>query len=145
MERVTGIGGIFFRANDPQALARWYAQHLGVDEVPTSYDGPAWETEAGVTVFAPFAADSDYFRRPEQQWAVNFRVRDLDAMVAQLRAADIDVMVHEEVYPNGRFAELVDPEGTPIQLWEPDAPSTQAASTQGASTSAPATQAPATE
>ena len=134
MERVTGIGGIFFRANDPQALARWYAEHLGVDEVPTSYDGPAWETEAGVTVFAPFPADSDYFRRPEQQWAVNFRVRDLDAMVAQLRAAEIDVMVHEEVYPNGRFAELVDPEGTPIQLWEPAAPSTQAAPTQAPAT-----------
>ena len=122
MERVTGIGGIFFRAKDPQASARWYAEHLGVDEVPTSYGGQAWETEAGVTVFAPFPADSDYFRRPEQQWAVNFRVRDLDAMVAQLRAADIEVMVHEEVYPNGRFAELVDPEGTPIQLWEPAEP-----------------------
>jgi len=63
MERVTGIGGIFFRAEDPQASARWYAEHLGVDEVPTRYGGQAWETEAGVTVFAPLPADSDYFRR----------------------------------------------------------------------------------
>jgi hypothetical protein len=60
MERVTGIGGIFFRANDPQALARWYAEHLGVDEVPTSYDGPAWETEAGVTDFTQEPTDHFY-------------------------------------------------------------------------------------
>ena len=119
MERVTGIGGLFFRANDPQGLSNWYAEHLGVAAPPTAYDGPVWEQEAGPTVVAPFPSDSDYFRRPEQQWAINFRVRDLDAMVAQLRRADIVVEVHETPYPNGRFAELTDPEGTPIQLWEP--------------------------
>jgi predicted enzyme related to lactoylglutathione lyase len=125
MERVTGIGGVFFRANDPRALSRWYAEHLGVNEVPTSYGGPVWEQEAGPTVFAPFPADSDHVRRLEQQRAVNFRVRDLDAMVEELRGADIEVEVHDTVYPNGRFAELVDPEGTPIQLWEPAVPATE--------------------
>ena len=124
VEQVTGIGGVFFRANDPEALSRWYAEHLGVSVPPTSYDGPVWEPDGGPTVFAPFPSDSEYFRRPDQQWAINFRVRDLDAMVQQLRRADIVVDVHETPYPNGRFAELIDPEGTPIQLWEPAGPGT---------------------
>ena len=124
VERVGGIGGVFFRARDPQALTRWYAEHLGVSPPPASYAERVWEQEAGPTVFAPFPADSDYFRRPEQQWAVNFRVRDLAAMVDQLRRAGIVVDEHETSYPNGRFAELTDPEGTPIQLWEPADPDT---------------------
>jgi glyoxylase I family protein len=81
VERVTGIGGVFFRAGDPQALSLWYAEHLGVSQPPASYDERVWEQQAGPTVFAPFPADSDYFRRSDRQWAVNFRVRDLDAMV----------------------------------------------------------------
>ncbi|HCT76614.1 MAG TPA: glyoxalase [Micromonosporaceae bacterium] len=119
MEQVTGIGGIFFRARDPEALTRWYETHLGVPGPPPSYDQRSWEQQAGPTVFAPFADDSEHFRRPEQQWAINFRVGDLDAMLAQLADAGIDVDVHKQPYPNGRFAELVDPEGNPIQLWEP--------------------------
>lgn len=119
MERVTGIGGVFFRAGDPAGLAQWYEEHLGVTQVPASYDDQPWEQEAGPTAFAPFPADSDQFTRDDQQWSINFRVRDLDAMVAQLRAAGIDVEPHPEPYPNGRFAELIDPNGTPIQLWEP--------------------------
>lgn len=71
-------------------------------------------------MFAPFEADSEHFGRPEQTWSVNFRVQDLDAMVAQLRAAGIDVEVDPEVYPNGRFASLHDPEQNPLQLWQPD-------------------------
>ena len=119
MERVTGIGGVFFRASDPEALSRWYAEHLGVSPPPTAYDGQVWVQESGPTVFAPFPADSEYFRRADQQWAVNFRVKDLDAMIEQLRRAGIVVEEDETPYPIGRFAELIDPEGTPIQLWEP--------------------------
>lgn len=119
MERVTGIGGVFFRAQDPEHLAVWYEQHLGVAGPPASYDQRSWEQEGGPTVFSAMPSDSSHFRRPEQQWAINFRVRDLDAMVAQLRAAGVDVVVDAETYPNGRFADLADPEGTPIQLWEP--------------------------
>lgn len=119
MERVTGIGGVFFRAEDPEALTRWYADHLGVSPPPATYAEPPWLQEAGPTVFAPFSHDADHFRRPDQQWAINFRVRDLDAMIAQLRIAGIEVEEHETSYPNGRFADLVDPDGTPIQLWEP--------------------------
>jgi len=119
VEKVTGIGGVFFRAKDTTALAQWYEDHLGVLKVPGDYDQPAWRQEAGTTVFAPFSQDTDYFGEPAQQFMLNFRVRDLDAMVAQLKKVDIAVDVDPETYPNGRFARLSDPEGNPIQLWEP--------------------------
>jgi catechol 2,3-dioxygenase-like lactoylglutathione lyase family enzyme len=120
MERVTGIGGFFFRARDPEKLGEWYAEHLGVDEPPTSYDGdPPWQQEQGPTVFAPFPVNSEHFTTPDQNWSINFRVRDLDAMLGQLRAAGIEVEPDPQTYPNGRFANLVDPEGNQIQLWQP--------------------------
>ena len=119
MERVHGIGGLFFRAREPDVLARWYRDHLGVDLTPPSYDEPPWQQQAGPTVFHPFPADTDYFGCAEQAWMVNFRVRDLDAMVAQLRAASVSVEVTPAPQPNGRFARLHDPEGNPIELWEP--------------------------
>ena len=118
MEKVLGIGGFFFRAREPERLGQWYAQHLGVAPPPASYDERSWEQQQGPTVFAPFATDSNYFGRPEQQWMLNFRVRDLGAMVRQLEAAGIAVEVDPEHYPNGRFARLADPEGNPIQLWQ---------------------------
>jgi glyoxylase I family protein len=118
LEKVTGIGGFFFRASDPRALADWYERHLGISRTPASYDQQPWSQESGMTVFAPFASDTKYFGRPNQQWMINFRVRDLDAMVAQLRRAGISVEVDPQAYPNGRFARLQDPEGNPIQLWE---------------------------
>ena len=118
-ERVAGIGGFFFRAKDPKALALWYEHHLGVAPVPTDYDSPAWRTEAGTTVFAPFKQETKYFGDMRLQWMLNFRVHDLDKMAAQLRAASITVEVDPETYPNGRFAKLADPEGNPIQLWQP--------------------------
>jgi glyoxylase I family protein len=119
MEKVTGLGGFFFRSKDPAALNRWYEQHLGISVVPETYDMEPWAQEAGPTVWSAFAHDTKMFGRPEQQWMVNFRVRDLAAMVAQLRAAGIEVEVDQESYPNGVFAQLADPEGNPIQLWEP--------------------------
>ena len=122
VERVTGIGGFFFRATDPKGLAEWYERHLGVARTPQSYDAEPWRQEAGATVFGPFTADTKYFGRPTQQWMINFRVRSLDAMVAQLKRAGIAVEVDATVYPNGRFARLQDPEGNPIQLWEPKNP-----------------------
>ena len=119
MEKVTGIGGLFFRAHDPTALGRWYQQHLGISPVPTSYEGSVWKQEAGPTVFAPFAETSDYFGDVHKVWMVNFRVRDLDKMAAQLRAAGVEVKIDPQSYPNGRFARLHDPEGNPIELWQP--------------------------
>ena len=120
MHKVSGIGGFFFRASDPDGLARWYEDNLGIDPVPTSYGGRAWEQEAGTTVFAAMSDAMDSFGGPQTTWAMNFRVTDLDGMVEQLRAAGIEVRVDPETYPNGRFASLNDPEGNPLQLWQPE-------------------------
>ncbi len=122
MERVTGIGGFFFRARDPEALAIWYQQRLGVATAPESYEAEAWRQQEGETVFAPFPEDSEMIGPPEHKWMINFRVDELDAIVAQLRAAGETVEVDPERYPNGRFAELRDPEGNGIQLWQPTDP-----------------------
>jgi glyoxylase I family protein len=119
MERVEGIGGFFFRAKDPKKLAEWYEANLGVGRVPVNKDSRPWRTSAGATAFAPFKEDTSYFGDRRLQWMINFRVRDLTKMVAQLRARGIAVEVDAQVYPNGRFARLSDPEGNPIQLWEP--------------------------
>jgi catechol 2,3-dioxygenase-like lactoylglutathione lyase family enzyme len=119
MEQVTGIGGLFFRARDPKALGQWYQDHLGVALVPSNYEEPPGQQEAGPTVFTPFPETADYFGPDASKtWMVNFRVRSLDAM-AQLRAAGVSVEVDPQPYPNGRFARLYDPEGNPIELWEP--------------------------
>jgi glyoxylase I family protein len=118
VEKVTGIGGVFFRAHDPEALSRWYAEHLGVAETPTDNGAQPWVQSAGPTVWGAFPADTDYFR-PEKSWMVNFRVSDLDAMVAQLRASGISVEFDPADYPYGRFARLSDPETNQIELWEP--------------------------
>ncbi|HUJ33226.1 MAG TPA: VOC family protein [Candidatus Acidoferrum sp.] len=120
MEKVSGIGGFFFRARDPGALARWYSDHLGVAPVPSNEGDASWRQEAGETAFAPLPATTEYFGDAGKTWMINFRVRDLDAMVAQLRAAGIAVEVDPEPYPYGRFARLNDPEGNPIQLWQPE-------------------------
>lgn len=119
MQKVSGIGGFFFRATHPSELGQWYKDHLGIDLVPTDYEQRPWSQEAGPTVFAPFPNDTDYFGDSQKQWMINFRVADLDALVAQLRSSHIEVNVDPEIHPNGRFARLKDPEGNPIELWEP--------------------------
>ena len=119
MERVDGIGGFFFRAKDPKVLAKWYEDQFGIGRTPTDYDHQPWRQAAGVTVFEPFPVNTKYFGRPEQMFMLNFRVKNLDAMVAQLRGAGIVVEVDPDTYPNGRFALTHDPEGNPIQLWQP--------------------------
>jgi glyoxylase I family protein len=119
MEKVNGIGGLFFRARDSDALAQWYRDHLGIALVPSNYEELPWKQEAGPTAFAPFPETTTYFGDPNKVWMINFRVRNLVAMVAQLRAAGISVEVDPQPYPNGRFARLNDPEGNPVELWEP--------------------------
>jgi glyoxylase I family protein len=122
MEKVTGIGGFFFRAKDPKALGRWYQQQLGILLTPSSYEDSVWQQEAGPTVFDPQAETSGLFKGTDKVWMLNFRVRDLDKMATQLRAAQIAVEIDPQSYPNGRFASLRDPEGNPIQLWQPAKP-----------------------
>ncbi len=119
MERVEGIGGFFFRAKDPRTLAEWYETNLGIAKVPVTAGAKPWRTSAGATAFQPFGQNTTYFGDQRFQWMINFRVRDLDKMVAQLRARGIAVDVDSQAYPNGRFARLADPEGNPIQLWQP--------------------------
>jgi glyoxylase I family protein len=121
MEKVTGIGGLFFRAHDPKTLGLWYQQHLGISLMPSSEQHSVWQQEAGPTVFAPFPETSKYFGDPQKMWMVNFRVRDLDKMAAQLQAAGIAVKIYPSD-PTGRFARLHDPEGNPIELWQPKVP-----------------------
>ena len=121
MEKVTGIGGLLFRAHDPAALGRWYQQHLGVTLAPSSYEESPWQQEAGPTAFAPFKETSGYFGDPQKVWMLNFRVRDLDKMAAQLQAAGIEIKIYPPD-PTGRFARVHDPEGNPIELWQPAKP-----------------------
>jgi len=115
MEKVLGNGGLFFRSRNSDALRQWYAEHLGVSQPPDF-----WHQQAGPTLLGPFALDTDYFGRADQQWMVNFRVADLDAMIKQLEAADISVETREDWDSEaGRFACIHDPEGNPIELWQP--------------------------
>ncbi len=115
---VTGIGGLFFRSRDPDARAAWYKDHLGVDAGHSS----VWNQEAGMTVFAPFKADSDYFAA-DQAFMLNLRVEGIEALVAKLEAAGIAVERRDEWTGTeyGTFARIHDPEGLPIELWEPPA------------------------
>ena len=116
-ERAVGIGGVFFRARDPEALRAWYAEHLGIDM--EDYGTTFTAREGDQTVWAPFAGDTDYFGPSGQQLMVNYRVADLDAMLAQLRTAGVavDDALHES--GNGRFGWATDPDGNRIELWEP--------------------------
>ncbi|MDR3506685.1 MAG: VOC family protein [Caulobacteraceae bacterium] len=113
-----GIGGVFFRANDPKALQEWYRKHLGLG----ADDGSPWMQQAGPTMFMPFRRDTDYF--PEgKQWMINFRVAELDHLLSALRDAGIAITTNPEwdTPETGRFARIHDPEGNPVELWEPPA------------------------
>jgi predicted enzyme related to lactoylglutathione lyase len=129
MARVTGIGGIFLKARDPQALAAWYSRHLGV-ELSAGHFGKnfLWTDEVpattGMTVWSLFPADSSYFGAGLQTAMVNYRVDDLDALLDQLRAADVVIDPKREDYDYGRFAWITDPEGNRVELWQPLAPPT---------------------
>lgn len=116
MERVRGIGGYFLRARDPEGLSRWYRDNLGV--VAEDLDG-YWFQQGGPTVFAPFPEETDYFGSPAQKTMLNFRVVNLDAMLAQLKAGGAEVDHRIETDDNGRFGWAVDPEGNRFELWEP--------------------------
>jgi predicted enzyme related to lactoylglutathione lyase len=116
MAKVVGIGGVFFRAKDPAGLAEWYEKHLRIDNLHKS----VWRQEAGMTIFGPFSENTDYFGRADQQWMINFRVDDLDGLMAELKASGIAVETRAEWDSEvGRFARIHDPEGNPVELWEP--------------------------
>jgi catechol 2,3-dioxygenase-like lactoylglutathione lyase family enzyme len=122
---VLGIGGLFFRAKDPDALSGWYREHLGIGAGCVSVEGAtpddwSWAAEGGPVVFAPFKADTDYFAA-DKQFMLNLRVQDLDSLLEQLNAAGVAVITKPEWNDpsTGQFARIHDPEGNAIELWEP--------------------------
>ncbi len=124
---VLGIGGIFFRAADPDALTAWYRDHLGVGagcaaEDTGEPDQWSWQVQGGPVVFAPFKADTDYWAA-DKQVMLNLRVRDIDSLIDQLKASGIIVITKPEWNDPqvGRFARIHDPEGNAVELWEPPA------------------------
>lgn len=120
MERVRGIGGIFFRARDPAALALWYREQLGIPvEGGATYATLVSENAGEATVWSAFPVDTDYFGPSSGDLMVNYRVGDLDAMLDQLRAAGAEVDERVEEYEYGRFGWAADPEGNRFELWEP--------------------------
>lgn len=122
MAKAVGVGGVFLKARDPKALKEWYAANLGIprgeDGETLMFEGPA---SMGITVFAHFAVDTKYFGDGPQQSMVNFRVDDLDGLLAQLSAAGVRIDPKRDEYPFGRFAWIWDPEGNRVELWQPTA------------------------
>jgi predicted enzyme related to lactoylglutathione lyase len=124
MKRVTGIGGIFFQAQDPAALGAWYQRHLGIDVQPwggAAFDwtDAAGNPTAGTTAWSVFPADSDQFAPSRAPFMINYRVDDLGELLASLKAAGIDVLKGPESDDNGSFAWILDPDGNKVELWEP--------------------------
>jgi predicted enzyme related to lactoylglutathione lyase len=122
MERVLGLGGIFLKARNPQALADWYATHLGVPFDPGQTYGTFTASAGDQTVWSIFPAESPYFAPSQAPFMVNFRVRNVRAMLAQLREGGVQVDDRVEEYDYGNFGWVMDPEGNRIELWEPKVP-----------------------
>lgn len=116
MKYITGIGGFFFRSDNPETLKSWYIEELGID-----IENYVWQQQSGPTVFEPSKKDTEYFKS-DKQWMINFRVTDLAEFIKILRAKGIDVEEKDEwnAMPEvGTFARIRDPEGNPIELWQP--------------------------
>lgn len=125
-ERVTGIGGIFFKSPDPKALQRWYQEQLGVPVDANGYVSFRWRELAdpqrtGSTAWSAMGESTPYFAGSRREFMVNYRVENLDRMLAQLRAAGVPVDEKVEDSEYGRFGWATDPDGTRIELWEPPA------------------------
>lgn len=118
---VTGVGGVFFKAKDPKALAAWYRDVLGVPV--ESWGGAAMHYDAPkhppVLAWNAFPANTKYFEPSTSGWMINYAVDDMDAMLARLKAKDVKIIKRDDSDPNGRFAWILDPEGNKIELWEP--------------------------
>ena len=118
MKRVTGIGGIFFKAKDPKALGEWYRTHLGIEV--TAWGGAKFTSEGGgVTAWTPFKEDTKYFAPSQSSFMINYRVEDLVALIAVLRSEGVEVDGEGDASDYGRFAWVIDPEGNKVELWEP--------------------------
>lgn len=123
MKRVTSIGGVFFRCKDPEAQKQWYTRHLGLvmDKYGTSFE---WrhaddKERKGYTAWSPFSNDTDYFGEASQQYMINYRVENLEALVEQLKAEGVTIADAIEIYEYGKFVHILDGEGNRVELWEP--------------------------
>ena len=126
MKRVTGIGGVFFKAKDPKALGAWYKAHLGIDVqawggAAFDWNGPGNPEGKGTTAWNLFAADTNYFAPSQAPFMINYRVDDLHALLAALRAEGVQVEDKVEESEYGKFGWAVDPEGNKFELWQPPA------------------------
>ncbi|HUH30872.1 MAG TPA: VOC family protein [Rhodanobacter sp.] len=124
MQRVTGIGGIFFKAKDPAVLGAWYRDHLGLDVTDWGgaifkWGGP--DSVPGMTIWSAFKSDTTYLDPGTATFMVNFRVADLDALLVALRAEGCDVQERTEESEQGKFGWVIDPEGNKVELWQPPA------------------------
>ncbi len=124
MKRVTGIGGIFFKSQDPKQLKGWYKEHLGITPDAEGYIHFEWREKddpehVGYTVWGPFSHDTDYFNPSSKPFMFNFRVANLDELLEQLRKEGVQVDDKVEEYDFGKFGWIMDPEGNRVELWEP--------------------------
>lgn len=124
MERVTGIGGVFFKSKDPKTLAAWYQKHLGIPFGEGSYTVFKWinphhPTAPGSTVFSFFKNESDYFQPSEKAFMINFRVKSLKELLATLEKEGVKIVGEMQEFEYGKFGWVMDPEGNKIELWEP--------------------------
>ncbi len=123
MAKVTSLGGVFFKANDPKAQNEWYRTHLGIQtgDYGTTF---VWRKNAhpdqnGYTVWSPFKNTTEYFAPSQKEFMINFRVDDLDALLVQLKEQGVEQIGEVQNFEYGRFAWIMDPEGNKIELWEP--------------------------
>lgn len=124
MKRVTGLGGVFFKSRDPQSTLAWYREHLGIDAAdwggfPFSWHPKGDPDELGYTVWSAFPHDTQHFAPSEAPYMINYRVHDLDALVAALEDEGVEIVGGIEQHENGKFAWIIDPEGRKVELWEP--------------------------
>jgi predicted enzyme related to lactoylglutathione lyase len=123
MKKVTGIGGIFFKCNDPEKMTAWYKTHLGLN---TNGYGASFEwyestdpAKKGFTQWTPFAASTKYFEPSAKEFMINYRVANLEALVAELKAGGVTILDDIATYDYGKFVHILDAEGNKIELWEP--------------------------
>lgn len=121
MKRVTGIGGIFFKAKDPKALQAWYQKHLGLPATPDGYIVLQWgqKGDSGYTVWSAMPESTQYYAPSPSPFMINYRVENLDALLAVLKEEGVEIVGEPEKYEYGKFGWILDPEGNKIELWEP--------------------------
>lgn len=124
MKKVTGIGGIFFKCDNPEKVKEWYSRHLGFNTDNFGmlfewYESPD-SSKRGVTQWSPFSRSSNYFGPSEKDFMINYRVSNLEALVEQLKKDGVTIVDTIETYEYGKFVHIMDIEGNKIELWEPD-------------------------